>query len=198
MRYVWVDEGNDADYAKLIGVAASPCYATRDPRVTAAYLQVVAARGFAPSLYIVASWTPTLDGPAFAEHADAELRRIGWRGNPALCVDIEHAALGDAFAPFLVRFLLAWRLLRPTRATWVTIDGMQGGQFVPADVDAINSLNVHLAPQFYRGDMSPLPHSPVLDLLMCGFPGDRIDGMYDAAHLPYRWRGFAFTQGRLP
>lgn len=198
MRGVWVDEGNDADYAKLKALGLAPWYAIRDPSVTAPYLQAVADRGFPLGLYIAANWTPELDGVAFAEHADAELKRVGWRGNPPLCLDIEHAALGDDFAPFLVACLSRWRTLRPTRPTWVTIDGMQGGQFTPDDVQAIIEANIWLAPQFYRGDMSPLPHSPVIDLLMAGFPGVRIDGMYDAARLPYRWRGFAFTQGRLP
>ena len=46
--------------------------------------------------------------------------------------------------------------------------------------------------------MTPVEHSPILDLLMSGFPAERIDGFYNAAALPYRWRGFAFTMATLP
>lgn len=195
VRGVWVDEGNDADLPKIRGVGGQPWYATRDPRVTANYLANVAGEGTSPGLYIVSSWTPTLTGPQFAEHADAELRRIGWKGNPPICFDVETKDI----AGFVVPCFQRWRQLRPTRATWWTLEGMQGGLFdSTTPLTLCSTLGVRVAPQLYRGDMSPLPHSPVIDLLLAGFPGTMIDGCYDAAALPYRWRGFAFTMGRLP
>lgn len=193
-KAIWVDEGNDAAYAKLAAYEiTAPYYSLRDPRVTSHYLDNVRNVGFKPGLYVAWNWYPTLDGPAFAVKLDAELRRIAWRGNPPVCVDIETHDVG-----YIVSFFQRWRQLRPTRPTAWTLEGMQGGLFDSASVAAIYAAGVRVAPQFYDGNMGALGHSVILDLLIAGFPGARIDGMYDAARLPYSWRGFAFTQGRLP
>jgi hypothetical protein len=196
VKAIWIDEGNDADIAKLDahGITA-PYFSIRDPRVTSAYLGGLATAGFAPGLYVAWNWYPELTGTTFAQKLHAELRRIGWIGNPPVCVDIE------AHDPAYIRaFLKRWRELRPKRRTDWTLEGMQGGwiEGTPGFVAAVIAANVGVVPQFYRGDMSPLTPGVILDLLLAGIPGDRLMGFYDAAALPYRWHGYAFSQGRLP
>jgi len=195
MRAIWIDEGSDADYAKLRahGMITSPYFSLRDPRVTRSYLDAVAAEGFTPGLFAAYNWYPTLDGAGFAEKCDAELKRIGWL-NPPLCADIEtHDVV------YILAFLKRWRELRPKRLTFWTLEGFQGGLFAPADVLAINAARVHVVPQHYTGDMRPLAADRIaIDLIARGFDILRLWGFYDAASLPGRWEGFAFTQGRLP
>ena len=193
VKAVWIDAGNDADVTKLglYGITA-PYFDPRDQRVTAAYLERLRGQGFSPGLYFAWDWYPQLGGAAFASKVDAELRRISWGGNPPVCLDIETHDVG-----YILACLERWRTLRPTRQTDLTLEGMQGGLFSPQAVSEIVHANIRIAPSFYAGDMSPLGHSVILDLLMAGFPGERLLGMYDAAALPYRWTGYAFTQGRL-
>lgn len=202
---VWVDNGQDPDYAKLARYGIRlPYFDPRDPRVTAAFLQAVADHPAIDTcgIYTAWSWQPDFTSPErYAEWTHEQLLRIGWQGNALVYLDIEKGANGitDAtLASYTVACLKRWRQLRPTRGTALTFEGMQGGLFPPASVSAISSANVRVAPQLYVGAMQPQPHSPIIDLLMAGFPGDRLDGMYDGAALPYRWRGCAFTQGRLP
>lgn len=194
MKAVWIDLGNDANYDLLrrYGITA-PYYNHNDPRVTAAYLDGVKARGFSPGIYSDGSWYPTLNGKQYAEKLDQVLKHIAWLGNPPVCVDLE---MHDP--AYLTAFFKRWRQLRPTRQTDWTLEGMQGGWMSKTFVDVVVGANVRVAPQFYVGQMQPHEHSPVIDLMMAGIPGDRIVGMYDAARLPYRWSGYAFTQGRLP
>lgn len=193
-RAVWIDSGAALDVGKLhqAGITA-PYYAHTDPQVTAAQLDVVKSLGFAPGIYSAWNWYPNLDGPRYAEKLDSELRRIGWAGNAPVCVDIETHDVG-----YILAFFRRWRVLRPTRATAFTFEGFQGGLFSPTDVSTLVGCDLRFVPQLYRGDMTPHEHSPIIDLLIAGFPAGRIDGFYDAAALPYSWRGFAFTQARLP
>ncbi len=195
MRAVWVDEGSDASLVRLRARGIdSPYYSIRDPRVTSDYLDAVAAEGFTPGLYAAYNWYPALTGLAFAEKCHYELRRIAWLGNPPLCADIETHDVS-----YILAFLKRWRELRPKRRTYWTLEGFQGGLFSPADVRAINAANVHVVPQHYTGDMRPLAADRIaIDLLARGFDILRLYGFYDAAALPGRWEGFAFTQGRLP
>lgn len=194
MKAVWIDNGADPNYDKLRAHGIDSAYFDpRDPRVTAGYLDVVRANGLAAGLYFAWNWYPNMTGAWFATKVDQELRRIAWHGNAPVCLDIETHDVS-----YITGCLERWRQLRPTRQTDWTMEGMQGGLFSPQAVSEIVAANVRLAPSFYGGDMSPLGHSVILDLLMAGFPGDRIIGMYDAAALPYRWTGYAFTQGRLP
>lgn len=195
MKAVWIDAGNDPDYTKLQKYAIDTAFFDlRDSRCTAAYFDGVRAKGLGVGVYAVASWFPQSTPQAFAQWVSGELLRIGWKGNPLVCLDIETHDIER----YVVPCLQEWRRIRPNRPTWWTLEGGQGGLFTATDVTNIASLSVRVVPQFYRGDMVPLPHSPVIDLLMAGFQGVQLDGCYDAAALPWRWRGFAFTQGRLP
>lgn len=191
---VWVDEGQPLDAAKLRahGITA-PYFSHRDPLTTAAMLDRARADGFAPGIYSAWNWYASLTAREYALLLSGELKRIGWQGNAPVCVDIETHDVA-----YVLAFFQEWRSLRPTRPTAWTFEGFQGGLFAPFAVSELVSRNVRFVPQFYRGDMSPVEHSPVIDLLMSGFPGGWINGFYDAAALPYRWRGFAFTQARLP
>ena len=164
-----------------------------NPEVTAEHLQSIANQGFKPGIYSAWNWYPDASGKEYAEIVHSELLRIGWKGNPPVCIDIETHDVG-----YILDCLTRWRQLRPTRPTAWTFEGYQGGLFSPAVIEKLVKLNVRFVPQLYRGDMTPHEHSPILDLLIQGFPGNRIDGFYDAARLPHNWRGFAFTQARLP
>lgn len=191
MRAVWIDNGQDVNAAKLRahGIDA-PYFDPRDGRVTSAYLDGVHEQGFNPGLYFAWNWY-NLDGSGFAGKIHSELLRIGWRGNAPVCADIE---VHDP--AYITAFVTRWRQLRPSRQTDLTIEGMQGGWFAQCAA-AVAHADIRVAPQFYDGSMNALSHSPVLDLLIAGVPGDMMLGMYDASRLPYQWRGYAFTQGRL-
>ncbi len=195
-RAVWVDEGHalHAERLRAHGITAPYFSHRRDQAgVTKDTLQAAADAGFRPGIYSAWNWY-TLDGPAYARLLDRELRRIGWPGNAPLCVDIEtHDVEG-----YVLPFFREWRRLRPSRPTHFTFEGWQGGLYSPANVLELVGYGLRFVPQLYRGDMAPVGHSPLIDLLIAGFPGERLDGFYDAAALPYRWRGFAFTQARLP
>lgn len=210
-RACWVDAGNDPAYGKFADNKITlPYFDPRDPRITASYLDAVVKHPgiTGAGFYFAWNWLPVGTTAAqFAEWCDAELRRIGWAGNALCCVDIEkgHGITNLTFVPYLVAFLSRWRQLRPKRRTDLTIEGMQGGLFSPSEVAAImqglrggGAAAGYIAPSMYAGNMSPLAHDVTQDLLMSGFPGEGVVGMYDAGALPYRWRGYAFTQGRLP
>lgn len=194
MTAIWIDAGTALEPAKLrANDITRPYFAHIDPNVTADYLDDVRDSGFSPGIYSAWNWYSSLDGHNYARELDAELRRIAWKGNAPVCVDIETHDIG-----YVLGFFKEWRRLRPSRPTAWTMEGFQGGLFSPANVAELVGRDLRFVPQLYRGDMSPHEHSPIVDMLIAGFPGGRLDGFYDAARLPYRWRGFAFTQARLP
>jgi hypothetical protein len=113
---------------------------------------------------------------------------------PRVCVDIETHDVA-----YILAFLKRWRELRPTRTTDWTLEPFQGGLFTPADAIHIAAANVRVIPQLYFGDMAPAAADRVaLNLVLASFLPMRLFGFYDAAALPGRWEGYAFTQGRLP
>ena len=199
MRAVWVDAGTDADYTKLRGYAiTSPYYACTDPRVTRAYLDGVRAAGFHPGIYAAWNWQPNLDGTEFAEWLSSELARITEGTNtpdhPRVCIDIETHDIA-----YIIAFLHRWRRLRPHKTTDWTLEPFQGGLFGPVSVSAIHQAEVGIVPQHYTGSMEPVAADRVvLDLVRAGFYSTRLWGFYDGAHLPRRWEGYIFTEGRLP
>src|SRR4249920_1088062 len=198
MRAVWTDAGNDADPVKLhtYGID-SPYFAVTDPRVTLAYLRSVQAAGFQPGVYAAWNWQPGLGGPAFASWLSAQLERVApdtSREFPKVCVDIETHDVA-----YIRAFLRRWRQLRPHRVTDWTLEGFQGGLFSPMDVIAIAAANVGVIPQLYGGAGGTIQFQRAadrvaLDLVEHSFPPARIFGFYDAAALPERWEGYAFTQ----
>lgn len=200
MKAIWVDEGSDADYARLRSWGIEePAFALRDPRVNLNYLKHVRAQGFAPAVY--AAWNWQADeyggGAGFAEHVSRELDRVAPRtGNdfPRVHLNIETHDVG-----YILSCLKRWRELRPTRTTLWTLEGHQGGLFTAADVKAINASGVYVCPQNYTGDMRRFEGDRVvLDLVFRGFDPRRIYCFYDAAQVGFWWDGVLFTQGRLP
>lgn len=204
MRAVWVDAGSDPNFSLYpkYGITV-PFFDPRDPRVTASYLDSVKAHSgiTACGIYTAWNWEPEFSDPdEYAEWTDKQLLRINWLGNPIVCLDIEkgNGVSDQNFAAYTTQALTRWRALRPSRATWLTVEGMQAGLFAKPLVETIKQKKIRMAPQFFKGDMSPHRHSCVIDLEEAGVPADMIDGMYDAAVMALNWRGFAFTQGRLP
>ena len=137
-----------------------------------------------------------------AEELSADVHR--WGGDPyrqlAVHVNIEHASLGDNFAPFIAAFLPAWRNLRPQRETGLVIDGLQGGALPLTRVAAINAdISLQVLAEAYDGDMNPLGADNVRsNLIDYGVQRHRAVVMYDGAALLQYWDGCAFTMGRLP
>lgn len=204
MKACWIDHGQTVDAAKLrkhgINEVLVP---TQDsPAANKTYLEAVNALGFKVGLFVAWSWFPGLSGKQFAEKVHSELLRIGWNGNPKVQVDIEKGAgLHDGnYVDYVVAFMRRWRELRPTRETDFTLEALQGGLFNGRGdaVQAIIDANVRIIPQYYTGDMRPIAADVALkDLLLYGFPGERIRGYYDGARLPEAWDGVAWSQGRL-
>jgi hypothetical protein len=201
-RAVWVDAGNDPDYAKLKANGIGAAYFDiRDPRVTPGYLSTVASRGLAPGVYAAWNWLPppytgAAVGAGFAEWLSEQVAKLGKHtppNFPMVCADIETHDVA-----YILGFLYRWRQLRPHRVTDWTLEAFQGGLFSPLDTLKIAAADVGIAPGMYAGNMDPLNVvDVVLDLCAYSFPPGRIIGMYDAARLPAVWTGYAFTQGRL-
>lgn len=203
MRAVWVDAGNDPDYAKLADHAITwPYFDIREKRLTPPYLDAVRAHPTIEGcgVYVVASWLPTLTGPQLAEWTDTRLRQIAWLGNPPVMFDIEGAQFD--IEGYVIPCLRRWRELRPKRVTDLTIEGHKGGAFTLTSVRTVAGLVRWIVPQCYSGAMQTWDtYAIVADLLMAGFMSMEVRPFYDAGHLQPWWGtpdGFAFTQGRLP
>lgn len=207
MRAVWVDAGNDPDYAKLQANGITwPYFDIRDQRLTPTYLDGVKAHPHIDGIGVYAvrgthSWveTDTLTPAQFAEWVDARLKAIGWLGNPVVMLDIEGMT---NLVDFLIGTLIRWRELRPKRTTDLTIEGHKGGLFSEADAREVAKRVRWTVPQAYDGGMHPWDSWGVFsDLYAVGFAALEIVPFYDAATLLPWWGipdGFAFTQGRLP
>ena len=203
MRSLWIDEGNDADSARMVSHGITePIYSVRDPRVTLSYLGTIKAKGFNPGLYMCSQgegWPShhDLTGKEWADWAYKEVQRIapGTAGSyPKVHLNCE-----TSDAAWLVAMLTRFRAHSPRRETYLLIEGRKAGIFSPDQVAAINNTVVFICPEFCTGDMTPHPEGFVtLPMLRAGFLSKFLYGVYDAANLPYDWQGVAFTQGRLP
>lgn len=205
MRAVFAEHEQDVDLNKLrrYGITEIVVPTQDSPLANADKLQYLKDQGFKPTLFVAWNWFPGLSGTQFAEKCDAELKRIGWGGNPHLQADIEKGAGVDDsnYVDYVVSFVRRWRQLRPTRETSWTLESMQGGLFNGryAAVQAILASAVRVVPQFYDGTMKASAQDVALkDLMLYGFPAQLIRGYYDAAALPANWDGYAWTSGRLP
>jgi len=198
MRAIWIDLGNDADYVRLHehGIT-EPIYDVRDPRVTKAYLDNVANLGFQPGVYACWNWPEVagMSGAKFSEWTDAQVKPLHRTATfPSVHLNDEtHSPTR------IIEMLRRWRQLRPSKRTLWTLEGMQGGLFGSAHVQAIEAANVHYGPQCYTGAMARMESATVvLDLAKRGFSSSRIAPFLDAAKLGHWWEGVAYTQGRLP
>lgn len=198
MRACWIDFGNDADYVRLHehGIT-EPIYDIRDPRITKPYLDEVRSHGLEPGVYACWNWPETKDlsGPKFADWVDARVKPLQRSATfPSVHLNDEtHDPLR------IIALLERWRILRPSKKTLWTFEGMQGGLFTRPQAKAVNATNVLYGSQCYTGQMSRLESATVaLDLVTHGFVASRIQPFLDAAALGYWWAGTAYTQGRLP
>lgn len=195
---LWVDEGNDPDYARARANQVNTiCRSIRDPRTTAAALKADLDAGFASCVYFAANW---YDLPA-AELATTVSRRLeqvapkSQPSRPAVCADIEVADL----AAYVLAFAAQWRKHRPHRVTDLTIEGHKGG-LIGSSGPAIAARFRFLVPQCYNGLMTEVWDTLEMarDLTAVGVPLEQVVPFHDAAKLPAWWSGYAFTQGRLP
>lgn len=199
-RALWIDEGNDADDAKLAANGITmPVFSIRDPRVNRAYLEGVRDRGFVPGVYAAWNWWPKLSGPAFADTVSAWLTHNVGNTTPSfpfVCLDIETHDIAGYVLPCLKR----WRSHRPDRVTDLTIEGHQGGLFTPASAIGVSAMVRYISPQCYNGAMTQVWDSFAMakNLTDRSIPFAKVRPFYDAAHLPEWWEGYAFSQGRLP
>ena len=204
MRYLWVDEGNDPDWAKVTAYRINGLYfAIFDPRLTKTYVDAVKMRGYAVGLYMAWNWpqTKNLSGPEQMELMNQRLLTImGGQAN----IQKSHPKVqwnNEAHDPEMIASgLERWRQLRPTQDTSWTLEGMQGGWFSPEFVTRLLATKTRIVPQCYNGAMTKVwdTLAGARDLTKRGIPDGLVSPFYDAAHLPEYWDGFAFTQGRLP
>lgn len=201
VRNVWVDENNDADFAKLAANGITGAYfALRDARVTKAYLQGVRAHAGITEVgvYFAKNWWPNDTADELAERVSALCNPLFANTAPdfpAVCADIETNDVD-----FQLAFFTTWRHLRPRRITDLTIEGHKGGLYRPADVIRIVAATRYIGPQSYNGANTQVWDSLAMarDLVDAGFPIATVYPFLDAAHLGEWWQGYAFTQGRLP
>ena len=196
LYFVWVDEGNDPDYDKLVkhgisGVSLSLREATIER------LDELPLKGFQAGVYFAQNWYDAATGHELADLVSARLQELA-PGSPfdfpRVCCDIEtHDVV------YLLEFFRRWRAHRPRRLTDFALEGFQGGLFSEAVAQELTLLHVNMVPSNYKGDMRPWAADRVaLDLVDRGFAPDRLFGFYDGAALPAGWQGYVCTQGRLP
>ena len=199
MRGVWIDKGQEPDYAKLASLSITEvCFDIRDPALSRAFLQHVQGQGFAPGVYACSQgegWPTSLSGAQFSDWVETRVRPLNVSQN----IPFVHLNSETHDVTWLVSMLNRWRELRPKKRTLWGFEGMQGGLFTPPDVDLIEGLNLEYGPQSYTGSMERLESATVvLDLVTRGFSAERIHPFLDAAQLGVWWQGWAFPQGRLP
>ncbi len=201
MRGLWVDSGNDPDWAKVYRHSISALYFDLfDPRVTAPYLLSMVDRSVQVGVYVASNWPQVSgNGRDFAEKTSARLKEVMTGGVtkpsfPKVQLDMEEHDPGK-----IADALKRWRELHRYQDTSWTMEAMQGGWMDPAFVQTVLDCRVRVVPQYYTGDMRPMAQDVAFrDLLVRGFPPQVISGFYDAAALPINWDGWAFTMGRLP
>ncbi len=227
MKFVWVDAGNDADWAKLArnGITGA-FYALSDPPADLRRrLADTKARGLQAGLYSAWNWWPESDGDTavhgrrYAELADERVKEVcrGLAGasNSYPKVQLDNEEHSEAC---ILAMLRRHRELQPKRDTSWTFEYHQGGWMGAAFVAEVQSHRVRLVPQGYHGTMARIElrdsdpaqflreliatvvdtRANVDDLTARGFTSAVISPFYDGAFLPVDWDGFAFTMGRLP
>ena len=199
MRYAWIDSPDNPYWETLErhgidGLFFDP----RQPRVTKAYLEEIALRNKAVGIYIGHAWPELGTTPESFVTKAVEWATPLRKSNsfPRVQWDLEQHD-----PEFILAVLKLWRQKFPwPQSTSWTLESFQGGWMDrEAFVKPVLACRVRVVPQYFHGDMTPFAQDESMkDLMARGFPADIISGCYDAARLPDRWRGFAFTQGRLP
>jgi hypothetical protein len=205
MKAAWVRPGSPIpDGQNLVkhGITDLVWDAT-DPFVTADSMEEVWTEWrFRPWLTRSADWD---DVPAatLAQQMDDDIERVQRDNRPlGMIADIE--ALWRRTSVYVVSWLRAWRVLRPTRRTAWTTEPFQGGAISDGLAALVNSdVNLLVVPQLYFGNMAPAVESQVaMELIQTDgrrpIRRDRLRCYYDAARLPAAWDGFAYDEAKLP
>lgn len=201
-RSIWIDAGQKPQ-ARLHDKGITDVYFdARDPQLTPAFFDEI-RKSFNPGVFVCSqgsdqfgAWPDgrTMTGRAWADWAYNRIQNeLNAPRYVKVCLNCEQPGT----AAWIVQALRRWRAHSPMRATVWAPEGRKAGLFSEADVQAINLLSIEVAPQFYTGNMTPHPEGSVtLPMLQKGF--QRLSGFFDAANLPYDWKGHAFIQSRLP
>ena len=164
MRFVWVDEGNDADWESPNGLdnhhMTGAFFSVREPEADLRRrLLDTKDRGKQGGCYAAWNWWPetTSDGAAFAEKVSG-LVKTTIKGLPGTSNAFPKVQLNnERHEPDeILAMLRRWRQLQPQRDTSWTFESMQGGWMSPAFVSEVLSLRIRLVPQAYTGRMADL------------------------------------------
>lgn len=208
IKAVWVDENNDPTYEAIDAHQIKwLMFCGRDPRVTKTYLANQTKKGYTVGTYWAWNWYPSIDAMCDAVIAHTKQVRVS-NSNPKIQIDIE-AHEPDMVMSAITRIRTAYS---NQDLSW-TMESFQAGWMDDELVKFLVDQRVRLVPQYYvdpeHDDMpSPDNYQGLLkeqvaqdvvmkQLVLRGIPIQSISGFYDAAALPDRWDGFAFTQNRL-
>lgn len=195
MQAAWtVSPAAGIDFAKCARLGLRRLYV--DARyITRAEVDGIHAHGLEAGLFWGADWPGEANGGTWlAQHVDQLIIDAGLNATQcAVMFDIELHDPG-----YMLDLLTEWRKLRPLKWTSWSPEGMQGGWFTPALVDAINhDVNLAVVAGVYTGSMQPQAADVVLkDLLAAGVQLERCQSFYDGAALPLDWQGCIFTLER--
>ena len=209
MKALWGDAGNDLDWVKADAHDMTALYLpiSDPPADVKRRLTEIRSHGYVAGVYMAWNWPmfAGMSGTSVAELMHSLVATVSPSAPVKVQFDIE------AHDPeFILETLTRWRAIRPKQDTSWTLESFQGGWMSPEFVAAIVALKVRVVPQFYSGVMGDVDDPKALlaeqvaqdmalrDLTRRGFPEALVTGFYDAATLPDRWDGWAFTQGRLP
>jgi hypothetical protein len=188
---IWIDENSDPNYSKLGGQGFKQLFfAHRDPRLTTFYLDHVRNKGYTPGIYWASTWDAGQSADFWVNILDGTIKRLG---KMPVQVNIEEHN-PSKIADFITRF----RKIYPWIPLSLATEGFQGG-WLAQNLVLLDAQRVTLVPEAYDGAMNPYDTDGVVqDLVGRGFLYDRVVPFHDAASLRRGWRGFAFTQNRLP
>ena len=207
MRGTWIDAGSDPTYSVLDAHGITQvCFDIRDPRVTKQYLRNVLAEPEIEAVGVYAAWNwqtwwprpyrhPAFTGVQFAEWVAAKVKPLHMSQD----VPFVHLNIETHDVDWILAALTRWRRARARKRTLWTLEGFQGGLFGHADVSEIEALDLEYGPQCYTGSMVRFESAAVVDdFVRHGFSPERIYPFLDGSQMGWEWRGWAFTQGRLP
>ena len=207
MRGCFIDHGNEPNYDLLRrrGINEVLIPGENSPMANPVKVKEAYDRGFKVTVMFAWNWTGGFaTGALFARWCHERLKTIGHPAvNPEVMLDIETGAGLNQFnyADWVADCITEWRKLRPQRATYLTLESMQGGCFngkAAQQAKVISGFQA-IIPQYYTGDERPQAGDVALrDLLLYGFPYQMLRGFYLARDLPINWNGYAWTQGKLP
>lgn len=193
-RSAWIYPGTSPDVAKCAANGITTVYLDpRDAQATATIAKLHAS-GIVAGLYFDPSWYGYPGPLATARLASGHLSRLGLNGSwQPIMFDLETQNVS-----WVRQFLLAWRVLRPLRATAYTNAPFQGG-YVPSLALKLARVDVYI--QLYESN-PPVgidPAAALLEIARQGTPASRLYPFYDGAAFPADARdGCIFTLERLP